>query len=154
MTPVENKIPYVSNLVKKTDYNTKINEIKKNTHHNHDKYITTSEFNKITAKNLAARLAQAKLVTKTDFNNKLINLNKNINSNKTKFLLVENELKNLQTFDSIYFRGKSHFEKDDTQNHLVFQPTQRYFKRLIMIIIIVMKVSYLLLQLIINLILY
>ena len=36
-------------------------------------------------------------------------LNEKINTNKTKLLLVENELKKLQTFDSIYFRGKSHF---------------------------------------------
>ena len=50
LTAVENKIPSVSNLVKKTDYNTKINEIeKKITNHNHDKYITTPEFNKFTA---------------------------------------------------------------------------------------------------------
>ena len=28
----------------------------------------------------------------------------------------------------IFFRGKSHFEEDGTQNYLVFQPTQRYFK--------------------------
>ena len=50
LTAVENKIPSVSNLVKKTDYNTKINEIeKKITDHNHDKYITTPEFNKFTA---------------------------------------------------------------------------------------------------------
>ena len=35
---------------KKTDYNTKINEIeKKITDHSHDKYITTPEFNKLTA---------------------------------------------------------------------------------------------------------
>ena len=46
LTTVENKIPSVSNLVKKTDYNTKINEIeKKITEHNHNKYITTPEFN-------------------------------------------------------------------------------------------------------------
>ena len=32
-------------------------------------------------------------------------------------------------FDSIYFRGKSHFEEDGTQNYLVFQPMCRYFKR-------------------------
>ena len=37
-------------------------------------------------------------------------------------------LKKLQTFDSIYFRGKSHFEDDGTQNYLVFQPSQKYFK--------------------------
>ena len=42
LTAVENKTPNVSNLVKKTDYNTKINEIeKKTTDHNDDKYITT-----------------------------------------------------------------------------------------------------------------
>ena len=46
LTAVENKIPDVSGLVKKTDYNTKINEVeKKITDHNHNKYITTSEFN-------------------------------------------------------------------------------------------------------------
>ena len=45
LTAVENKIPDVSGLVKKTDYNTKTNEMeKKITDHNHDKYITTSEF--------------------------------------------------------------------------------------------------------------
>ena len=45
-------------------------------------------------------------------------------------MLVENEFKKLQTFDSSYFRGKSHFEKDGTQNYLVFQPIQIYFKRI------------------------
>ena len=43
-------------------------------------------------------------------------------------MLVENELKKLKTFDSIYFRGKSHFEEDGTQNYLVFQPMYSYFK--------------------------
>ena len=69
------------------------------------------------------------MIRKTDFDDKLKSLNQKINSNKAKHLLVENELKNLQTFDSIYLRGKSHFEEDDTQNYLVFQPMQRYFKR-------------------------
>ena len=40
-------------------------------------------------------------------------------------------MKKLQTFDSIYFRGKSHFEEDGTQNYLVFQSMYRYFKRVI-----------------------
>ena len=62
---------------KKTDYNTKINGTgKKTTDHNHDKYITTPKFNKLTAKDFAARLTKANLVTKIDFNDKLINLNK------------------------------------------------------------------------------
>ena len=34
----------------------------------------------------------------------------------------------LKTFDSSYFIGKSHFEKDGTQNCLVFQPLTKYFK--------------------------
>ena len=51
---------------RKTDYNTEINEIeKKITDHSHDKYITTPEFNELTAEKFAARLAQADLVTKT-----------------------------------------------------------------------------------------
>ena len=43
-------------------------------------------------------------------------------------LLVRNELKKLKTFDSSYFIGKSHFEEDGTQNYLVFQPLNKYFK--------------------------
>ena len=67
----------VSNLIKKTDYNTKSNEIeKKITDHSHDKYITTSEFTKPTAENFVARLAQANLVTNADSDNKPLNLNK------------------------------------------------------------------------------
>ena len=34
----------------------------------------------------------------------------------------------METFDSIYFWGKSHFEDNGTQNWLVLQPVQRYFK--------------------------
>ena len=34
----------------------------------------------------------------------------------------------LKTFDSSYFIGKSHFEEDGTQNYLVFQPINKYFK--------------------------
>ena len=42
---------------------------------------------------------------------------------------VENELKEIQTFDSIYLKGKRHFEKDGTQNHFVFQSMYRCIKR-------------------------
>ena len=48
--------------------------------------------------------------------------------NKTKHLIADNEFKKLETFDSIYFRGKSHFEDDVIQNYLVFQTVSRYFK--------------------------
>ena len=42
LTAFKNEIPSVSDLLKKTDNNTKLSEIvKKITDHNHDKYITT-----------------------------------------------------------------------------------------------------------------
>ena len=63
MTPAENEIPDTSNLFKKTDYNTKFTEIeKKLTDHSHDKYITTTEFNKLATDEVNARLLQANLV--------------------------------------------------------------------------------------------
>ena len=100
-------MPNISSLVKKTDFNTKITEIGKElTDHNHDKYITTPEFNNIAANFFNARLAQANLITKTDFSTKLSSLNRKITTNKTKHLLVENEFKKLKTFNSIYSRSK------------------------------------------------
>ena len=101
---------------------------KKVTDHKLDKYITTPEFNWVTGENFAARLAQANLVTNTGFDNKLSNLNKKTTSNKTKHLIVENELKKLETFDSICFCGKSHFEDDGIENYLIFQAVSRHFK--------------------------
>ena len=68
------------------------------------------------------------MITKTDFDAKLSSLNRKITSNKTRDLRIENELKKLKTFDSIYFRGKSHFEDDGTKNYFIFQPICRYFK--------------------------
>ena len=68
------------------------------------------------------------LILKTDFDDNISNLNRTLTLNKTKDLLIENELKKLKTFDLSYFIGKSHFEEDGTQNYLVFQPINRYFK--------------------------
>ena len=127
LTIIENKIPSVSNLVIKTDYNTKTTDIEnKLNNHNHDKYIDTSELNKLTAADFNTRSAQSNLITKTDFDAKLSNLNRKLTENKTKHLLVENKLKKLKTFDSSYFIGKSHFEEDGVQNYLVFQPINKY----------------------------
>ena len=133
MTAVENDISNISSLVKKTDYNTKINEIEKKiiTDHSHEKYITTPEFNKLTTENFKARLAQADLVTKTDFDTKLQSVNKKIASNETKHLLVENELKKLKTFYLSYFKGKSHFEEDGTQNYLAHKRTLNHLAKLV-----------------------
>ena len=77
-------------MVKKSDYNTKVSEIenKINVNHDHDKYITTQEFNKLTSESFTERLKQANLaskndiadfVKKTDFDNEL----KDLTSNKT-----------------------------------------------------------------------
>ena len=58
LTTVENKVPSINNLVKKTDYNTKITDIEnKLNNHDHDKYINTSEFNKLAADVFNARIA-------------------------------------------------------------------------------------------------
>ena len=104
-------------MVKNTDHNTNISEIENKVNdHNHDKYITTAEFNRLTTENFKARLAQATLITKTDLDTELKKISDRVTTNKTKHLLVENELKKLKTFDSSYFEGKNHFEEDGTQN--------------------------------------
>ena len=56
LTAVGNKITDVSRLVKKTNYDTKISELeKKLNYHNHDKYITTPQFNTSAADAFNAR---------------------------------------------------------------------------------------------------
>ena len=102
--------------LKKTDYNTKISVIEiRITDHDHGKYITTPEINKLTAENFATRLAQANLasksdianfVKKTDFDDKLKNLNKKVTSSKTRHLLVENEFKKLQLLIQVFLLVK------------------------------------------------
>ena len=115
---VENKIPSVSSLVEKTDYNAKITEIeKKLTDHNHDKYITTPEFNTLAADVFNARLKRANLVAKTDFDNSVSSLNSKIATIKTKNESIENEIEKLKTFDLRYFIAMSHFEEDGTQSY-------------------------------------
>ena len=59
---------------------------KKLNDHNHDKYITTREFNKLTADIFAPRLNQANLLAKTDFDDKIKSLNQKTNSSKTKLI--------------------------------------------------------------------
>ena len=106
LTAVANKIPDVSSLVKKTIYDTRISKLeKKRTDHNHDKYITTPEFNTLAGDVFNARLAQATLITKTDFDAKLSSRNRKITSNKSKYLLVKNEINELKkTFTRLFVR--------------------------------------------------
>ena len=73
-------------MVKKTDYDTKVTEIdNKFNNHNHDKYITTPEFN-----TLAADVFNANLVKETDFGNTISSLDSKIVANKTKNVSIEN----------------------------------------------------------------
>ena len=57
---VDSKIPGVSNLVRKTDYNTKTSDIKA-------KYFTTSDYKKFTKEILDAKMKERELVDKFDF---------------------------------------------------------------------------------------
>ena len=79
---VDEKVVDASGLVTKTILNTKISEAE-NKILNHDKYITTPEFNNMTTGNFAARLKRAHLVSKNDFDNKQISFNRRITTNKT-----------------------------------------------------------------------
>ena len=67
------------------------------------------------------------MIAKTDFDTKLKKISDRVASNKTKHLIVENELKKLNTFDAAYFRGKNYFEGNDgVQKTLVFQTMRKY----------------------------
>ena len=105
LTAIDNKMPDVNGLIKKTDYDTKISETeKKITDHDHDKYVTTPEFNTMTASTFNTRLAaQADLIRKPEFCAKLKDISDRVTKNKTKHLLVEYELKKLKTLDLSYF---------------------------------------------------
>ena len=94
--------------------------------HNHGKYITTPKFINLAAGVFDARLARANLVTKTDFDIKLKKISDRVTLNKRKHLLVETELKKLNTFDAAYYRRKNYFEEVGTQNYLVFQGVCKY----------------------------
>ena len=52
---------------------------------------------------------------KTDFDSKPKNLNRKVTSNKATHLLVENEIKKQQTFDSSRFIIRSYFNNDGAQ---------------------------------------
>ena len=131
LTAVENKIPDVSSLVKKTDCSTKISDIeKKMTDYNHDKYITTPEFNTLAADVFNARLvAQTDLIRKPEFDFKLKGISDRVTKNKTKHLLVENELKKIKALGLRFFGGRKYFEGNDgAENPSVFQVEEKYFK--------------------------
>ena len=64
ITAVENKIPNVSDLVKKADYDAEIRDIK-------DKYFTTSDYSKFANNILDAKISAKKLVNESGSNEKI-----------------------------------------------------------------------------------
>ena len=105
LNTIENKTPNISNLATKaalntnrkikylmlvillkSDYDTKIKDIE-------NKYITTTEFNKLASDAVNARIILAKFSKKTDFDNKLSDLNRKIVSNKTKDISLAKKIK-------------------------------------------------------------
>ena len=143
LTSVENKIPNVSNLAKRTDYNTKISEIENNitTDHDHDKYITTQEINKLTSENFSARSPQANLasksditdfVKKADFDDKL----KYVISNKNELNELSKNVKAMSTKgltkclinEFSILNGTKYFSSGIFQNYLVFILVKKYTK--------------------------
>ena len=73
--------------------------------------------------NLASKNDFANFVKKTDLDDKLKNLNKKLSSNKTKHVLIENEFKKIQTFDSVFLLLKVIFNIGGVQLYL-----QNYIK--------------------------
>ena len=64
------------------------------------------------------------------FDDKLKNVNEKITSKKTKHVLVQNEFKKLQTFESSLFIGQSYFNNDRAQFYLILQSFYYTLKRL------------------------
>ena len=115
-------------------------KLKKITDHHHDKYITTPEFNKLTAENFAARLKQINLasksdidnfVKKTDFGNKL----RDVTSNKNELNELSKKVKAISTtgltkklINTFILNGAKYFSLEIFQNYLLFIPTKKYIK--------------------------
>ena len=121
------KVPNVSNLVKKTDYEAKISD-------NESKHIITADYNKFTNDSVANRIKGEGLIYKSTIAGfiKKVDLNKKTATLATKAELKveQNKITKLRSFDSSYFRGKSHFEEGGTQNYLLFQPVYIYVKKI------------------------
>ena len=125
------KIKYLMLVIwlKKQIDDTKVTEIEnKLNNHNHDKYISTREFNTLAADVFNARLSRANLDVKTIFDNTVSSLDTKINGNKSLGALLQRTFKTLESPDLCYVKSKSHFGEDGAQNHLVFQPINKYFK--------------------------
>ena len=65
------------------------------------------------------------IINNADFDKKGVKL-----ATKSELRIDQDNISKLPTFDSSYFRDKSHFEEDDAKSYLVFQPMYRYYKKI------------------------
>ena len=131
VSAVENKISNVSGLVNKANYDIKISELeKKLTDHNHDKYITTPEFNTLAADAFNTRSAKTNLIKKADFNTRMSSIENKIAENKSKNVSIEDKLKKKlgENFILLLLGNISLHGGDGSQAYLIFQPMYMYFK--------------------------
>ena len=119
ITFTENKIPNVSDLVKKVDYDSEIKDIK-------NKYFTTSDYNKFTSTILDEKITAKNLVNEFGLNEKIKIL---ITKEEIKKLATKAELKaeqdkliKLQTYHLSFFIGQSYLVNDGAQLYLTTQP--------------------------------
>ena len=113
---VQNKVPSISGLVKKTDYDAKTKDIE-------EKYFTTADYD-------CKSHTWCNDKTKSNMIEKLININKKITSNKTKHTEGHKKLTDLtKKFAQIsekwydFLLGRMYFTANDGyQNFLIFLP--------------------------------
>ena len=104
------KISNVSDLVKKTDYDTKISEIE-------EKYFISADYIKFTSDILDAKIKQKELVDKPGLNTKLTTI-----ATKAELKAEQDKTIKLQTYDLSYFLGRNSFGDNSFQNTFVYQP--------------------------------
>ena len=140
LTAVENKIPDVSSLIRKTDFNTKVTEIDakipdvsslvKKT--DYDTEIGNIKNDYVT--NAALNARHKDLIQKAKFDTEVKKINDKIASNSSEVLTSNNRLNQskyrIDELERIAsdFRGKNYFDGNGTQNYLVFQGVYKYFE--------------------------
>ena len=118
-------------MVNKANYDIKISELeKKLTDHNHDKYITTPEFNTLAADAFNTRSAKTNLIKKADFNTRMSSIDNKSAENKSKNVSIEDKLKKKlgENFILLLLGNISFHGGHGSQAYLIFQPMYRYFK--------------------------
>ena len=84
----------------------------------------------IKQKGLVDKSAIAGFINNNDLDNTVATL-----PTKAELKAGQDKIIQLQGFISSYFRNKSHFEDDGTQNYLVFQHMYRCFKKCVILIV-------------------